>query len=90
LAVIATPAQDPYLFDDIFGRYSNYVQFRYFWDGTVAQSYRDAGGATSKMTVDQPMTHFDGANVLYGDGHVKWMLQEPLRLQLVNPPAPAR
>jgi prepilin-type N-terminal cleavage/methylation domain-containing protein/prepilin-type processing-associated H-X9-DG protein len=91
MAAVATPAQDPWLFDDIFGRYSNYVQFRYYWDGTVAQSYRDINSATSSvLTKPQDMTHFDGANVLYGDGHVKWLLQEPLRLQLVTPPAPAR
>jgi prepilin-type N-terminal cleavage/methylation domain-containing protein/prepilin-type processing-associated H-X9-DG protein len=88
VAAVDLPAERPYLYDDLTGVYTHKVTFRYWYDGSTIHNWRDVNAATAgHLSKPQKMSHFDGVNVLYADGHVKWMSQAPLVAQLVIRPA---
>ena len=82
LAAIQAPAEAPAVYDDLDTKLRNRPIYRPYWNGatyTIGASF----------VLPRAGVHFEGINVLYGDGHVKFMRYAPFYEQAKkNPTAP--
>lgn len=80
VAAINKPAEIPHVYENLNGFYEARRIARPNWVGGQLTSRYAANAGTFDLA--KPAVHFDGDNVLYADGHVKWQQRAALYLQL--------
>ncbi len=83
MASIKNPAESPYLYDDIDGKFRAHIVFRPYFNPSEVYD------PTTTLLTSRPGAHFGGVNTLYAEGHIKWLKLRPFINQVsIDPSAP--